>query len=251
MFYYIWKYLILGEELSDFLDAASPIANYIYFSNFVIFLLVTIGLDRARSSKRFYKFFYCQISMCSEEYLDAIHVTIVNFAQSLALMIYVIPYLMYYQIVTTTYQSVGWEFVKFGILILLTDLMFYWVHRLMHHPKIYFSVHEMHHQHIATSVWSSFYFSKSELILNWMFVVMLPLCLFSIHYHTFNLYLIVISLSLVKSHSGINIGEIYTSSYHDIHHVKFNLNYGSSLAIWDKLFGTYAKLTYWTTVQKS
>jgi len=134
--------------------------------------------------------------------------------------------------------SITEEIFKFFCILLLSDLMFYIVHRFMHLKCIYQSVHKKHHRHIYTNVWSSFYFSKTELLLTWMFVLVMPILFFEIYIVTFEIYLLLIMMSLVKSHSGINIRDTYTSKYHDIHHLKFNVNYGSDLKIWDNLFCT-------------
>lgn len=210
---------------------------YILGCNLILYTATCVALDYARNHKFFGKWFDKESQpMSMKDRRDAIKTSMTNVLLS-SLGVYVVyPYIN----ISNHYHSIINECLKFSGMLLLSDMMFYFTHRLMHLPQLYKFVHKKHHQHIHTNVWSSFYFSKSELLSTWLFVLMLPIVPFNPHYFTFGSYLTFVMLSLVKSHSGINIKNTYTSKYHDIHHLKFNVNYGTQLKVWDNLFGTSA-----------
>ena len=140
-------------------------------------------------------------------------------------------------------------FAYFGFLILLfvDDTWFYWVHRLLHHPKIYKYVHKVHHKSIDVNPFTSLSFHWLEAFMLTFWII--PISLF------FPVYLpALVALQIwgfldnIKSHLGYeffpswwnkSIGKIMTSStHHNMHHSKFNGNYGVHFRIWDKLFKT-------------
>lgn len=209
--------------------------TYLILSNIPIYIITCVLLDFARNCTWSCKLFDIEKHiMTREEKIDAVVTSIINVSILSVLTVIVHPTTLIYYDNTNVYM----EGVKFVIMLLISDLMFYIVHRIMHVKKFYKVIHKKHHQHVYTNVWSSFYFSKSELMLNWIFVFVLPISMWNLHYLTLYLYIMFMTLSLVKSHSGINIMNIYTSGYHDTHHLKFNVNYGSQMALWDYIFKT-------------
>jgi len=135
------------------------------------------------------------------------------------------------------------EFILYDILklfgmLFLSDMSFYWTHRFLHIPFVYKYVHKMHHEHKYPISWSAFYLHPIEFLLTYFCIFLAPVLFFRIHMITFFLYINIITLSLIKSHCGINIYGIYTSIHHDIHHEKFNVNYGTDFGLFDRLCRT-------------
>lgn len=143
-------------------------------------------------------------------------------------------------------------FAYFGffIFLLIDDTWFYWTHRLLHHPRIYRYVHRVHHKSIDVNPFTSlsFHWAEAFLLTFWI----LPVSLFCPMYLP-----ALVALQLwgfldnIKSHLGYeffpswwnrSIGKIMTSStHHNMHHSKFNGNYGVHFRIWDRLLGTEFK----------
>ena len=143
-------------------------------------------------------------------------------------------------------------FAYFGffIFLLIDDTWFYWTHRLLHHPRIYKYVHRVHHKSIDVNPFTSlsFHWAEAFLLTFWI----LPASLFCPMYLP-----ALVALQLwgfldnIKSHLGYeffpswwnrSIGKIMTSStHHNMHHSKFNGNYGVHFRIWDRLLGTEFK----------
>ena len=72
--------------------------------------------------------------------------------------------------VDITQFGVWYLFMSTAIFLFIHETYYYWLHRWMHHPKIYRLVHRMHHDSIATSPWTSFSFDIPETFLQAIFV---------------------------------------------------------------------------------
>lgn len=148
--------------------------------------------------------------------------------------------------VYTSMEEYGIFYFFFSILTLMIihETYYYWLHRLMHHPKVYKMVHKVHHDSITTSPWTAFSFHPIEGFLE---AIILPLMLLFIPVHLYALitYLTIMTLSSVINHLNI---EIYPSkfhqhwlgkwligaSHHSLHHSQFRFNFGLYFTFWDK-----------------
>lgn len=132
--------------------------------------------------------------------------------------------------------------------LLVHDTYFYWMHRSLHHPKLYKHFHFVHHQSINPSPWASYSFHVVESILE---ALIAPIILFLIPLHPLALFLFTItSFSInVYGHLGYEIAPkwlrhsflfkiINTSVHHNLHHSTFKGNYGLYFRFWDKVMGT-------------
>lgn len=128
------------------------------------------------------------------------------------------------------------------------DFYFYWMHRLMHQPKLFRYIHNVHHQSTNPSPWTAYAFHPLEAILEAFIITIL---VFTVPTHAavivaFMLFQIVYN---VYGHLGFELfpggfhktaigRHINTSVAHNLHHHKFNGNYGLYTLLWDRLFGT-------------
>jgi len=141
-----------------------------------------------------------------------------------------------------------WYFIVSPFLFLLAyETYYYWVHRLMHIPSIFKRVHKVHHESIHPTVFTSFSFHPWEALLQFLFF---PLFLFIVPLHITMLLivLVILSLSAVINHSGVEIfkkkaltNHLIGSSHHDLHHKEFTNNFGLYLTWWDKWMRTESK----------
>jgi sterol desaturase/sphingolipid hydroxylase (fatty acid hydroxylase superfamily) len=149
------------------------------------------------------------------------------------------------------------------LLFLLTDLVWYWYHRLAHEINAFWAVHVVHHQSEDFNYTVSARITVFQSIVRCMFWSVLPLMGFPA--------VMVSSLLLVHGlypffiHTQA-LGKwgwfekfLVTPTHHGIHHASnpeyLDKNYGDVLIIWDKIFGTFArerkevKITYGLTKQ--
>ena len=73
----------------------------------------------------------------------------------------------------------GWGYfiLSFPTMLLIHDAYFYWVHRIMHHPKLYKRIHHVHHLSTNPSPWTAYAFHPLEAILE---AGIIPLIAFSL-----------------------------------------------------------------------
>ena len=128
------------------------------------------------------------------------------------------------------------------------ETYYYWLHRWLHHPKLYRYIHKVHHDSISTSVWTSFSFHPLESVLQ---AIIIPLMVLIVPMHLWVLIalLMIMTVSAIINHAGV---EIYPSSWrrhflfkwligsthHDLHHRRFSKNYGLYFTFWDIWMGT-------------
>ena len=61
-------------------------------------------------------------------------------------------------------HSMLWFWLAFPIMFILHDTYFYWMHRLMHHPKLFKIFHLLHHKSVNPSPWAAYAFYPTEAV---------------------------------------------------------------------------------------
>ncbi|RPD42922.1 sterol desaturase family protein [Chitinophaga barathri] len=159
------------------------------------------------------------------------------------------PYTQYYR--ATDPHSTFWYFAAFPLMFLVHDAYFYWVHRLMHHPRLFPYVHKVHHLSTNPSPWAAFSFNPLEGMLE---VGIFPILVFIMPLTLIHLvvFFFVMMLYNVYGHLGWELyprwfarhwfGKwINTSFNHNQHHQYFKGNYGLYFLWWDRWMGTIRK----------
>lgn len=135
----------------------------------------------------------------------------------------------------------------FFILLIIDDTWFYWMHRLMHHPSVYRYVHKVHHESIDVNPFTamSFHWIEAFLLSFWILPVSLYLPVYAPTLLAVQLWG---ALDNIKAHLGYEIYPtnfnkswlrfLTSSTQHNMHHSKFQGNYGVHFRFWDKLCGT-------------
>ncbi len=150
----------------------------------------------------------------------------------------------------TEINQYGWLYLAASVplLLLIHDTYFYWIHRLMHQPKLYRFAHLVHHKSVNPSPWAAYAFHPLEAVLE---AGIIPLLLLTVPMHPISFFAFI-TLMLwfnVYGHLGYELfsQETYThplgkwlnsSVYHNLHHEKFYGNYGLYFTFWDRLCGT-------------
>lgn len=132
--------------------------------------------------------------------------------------------------------------------LMVQDTYFYWLHRLLHHPRIFRHAHLVHHKSTNPSPWASYSFHLLEAIPEGL--VLLPVVMIvPMHTVTIALFIVVGFIINVYGHLGFEIMprgfrrswafEVFnTSVHHNLHHSKFRGNYGLYFRFWDRLMRT-------------
>ena len=156
------------------------------------------------------------------------------------------PYTRIYNEVSTY----GWTWTLFTWLVVLFyhDAYFYWMHRTLHHPKIYRFAHKVHHLSTNPSPWAAQSFHPVEAFFEiaWIIplVFILPLhrnlllyfSLFSLAYNVYGHSSVEILPKSWKTHPVLKW--LNTSTHHNGHHKYFKGNYGLYFLFWDRWMKT-------------
>ena len=154
---------------------------------------------------------------------------------------------------TRVYSSIGdygWAyfFISIFLALLIHVTYFYWMHRAMHHPKLFKVFHLVHHRSTNPTPWAAYAFHPLEAVFEglvvWVIVFTIPINHFAIL--VFGLIMITYN---VYGHLGYEIypkwlinsriGKwLNTSTNHNMHHKYFNDNYGLYFRFWDEIMKT-------------
>lgn len=135
------------------------------------------------------------------------------------------------------------------LLLLATDFIWYWYHRLGHEVNIIWAAHVVHHQSEDFNYTASVRITVFQAFIRTGFWCILPIIGFPAPMITG--LLLVHGLYPFFTHTQL-VGKLgvleyfmVTPSHHRVHHASneqyLDKNYGDVFIIWDKLFGTFAK----------
>ncbi|MBC9909512.1 sterol desaturase family protein [Chitinophaga varians] len=138
--------------------------------------------------------------------------------------------------------------VSLVLSLVVHDTYFYWMHRLLHHPKLFRATHLLHHKSSNPSPWTSYSFHLLEAIVEGGVLVVI-VCIMPMHPLTLLLFTITGFMINVYGHLGYEIMPRWfrhswlfelsnTSVHHNLHHSRFKGNYGLYFRIWDRVMGT-------------
>jgi len=141
-----------------------------------------------------------------------------------------------------------WFWLQIPAALMIHDWYFYWMHRTVHHPKLYGRVHHTHHLSRNPTAFAAFAFHPIEAVLEVAIVVIITTVL-PMHGVGLTLYVLISLAYNVYGHLGYEImprwiaksalGKfLNTSAYHNQHHKTFRYNFGIYTTIWDRLHGT-------------
>lgn len=145
-------------------------------------------------------------------------------------------------------KPLWWIPVSILLMLAIHDTYFYWMHRAIHHPKLFKYIHLVHHKSNNPTPLASYSFHVSESILEGLIA---PILLLALPLHPLSLLIFssVAFLFNVYGHLGYEIMprwfrksflfEIFnTSTHHNLHHSKFKGNYGLYFRFWDRIMKT-------------
>ncbi|WP_265132342.1 sterol desaturase family protein [Chryseobacterium oranimense] len=144
--------------------------------------------------------------------------------------------------------SIWWLPLSVLLGAIIHDSYFYWLHRLLHHKRLFKYSHVIHHQSKNPSPFASYSFNFIEAIGEGLII---PVLLFIVPFHLMSLYCFIVLGFIINAygHLGYELAPkwfrtsflfhiLNTSVYHNLHHSKFYGNFGLYFRFWDKIMGT-------------
>jgi lathosterol oxidase len=151
----------------------------------------------------------------------------------------------YTKLYDTTADGPGrwYDIAQFGFFLVWTDCIVYWIHRGLHHPRLYKTLHKPHHKWIVPTPYAAYAFHPVD-----GFAQSLPYHFFPFFFPLQKLVyvgmFVFINLWTVMIHDGEYVANspiINGAACHTMHHLYFNYNYGQYTTLWDRLGGSYRK----------
>lgn len=133
-------------------------------------------------------------------------------------------------------MSDSYVIIKLLLTYLITDIWFFHVHIMMHQRQIYPYLHKLHHSYQFPWALTALYCTGYEAIVLNLVSVSLGPVIFDLPSPYVQIWMFIVALNSVLTHSGINISFLNYGS-HDVHHNKYLYNYGLSPYL-DMLYGT-------------
>lgn len=127
--------------------------------------------------------------------------------------------------------------LDFAVFLVIEEFMFYYGHRLLHHPRLYKYIHKKHHEWQTPIALTAVYCHPIEHFLSNMLPVAVGPLFMRSHSLTTFLWIMIASSNAVITHSGYHLPLLPSPEAHDYHHLKFNQNYGVT-GFLDWLHGT-------------
>lgn len=137
--------------------------------------------------------------------------------------------------------------IYWSLLIVFEDFMYYWLHRVDHHCRLFWATHVTHHSSNKFNLTVGFRSSVMEPLYRFVYFIPLALCGFrpvdiAFIYSFTQLWGIFVHTEKINKLGWLEY-ILVTPSHHRVHHAS-NLRYldknmGMFLIIWDKLFGTF------------
>ena len=135
----------------------------------------------------------------------------------------------------------GWFAGSIFVVLLVTEPLVYWAHRILHHPVLYKHLHLPHHLFRTPSPWTSMAFhpldSFAQAAPHHLLAFVMPMHL-SV-YAFFIMFLQVWSTFIHERVTWVTWGAVNFTAHHTLHHKLNKANYGQFFTFCDRIFGTY------------
>ncbi|KAH8786366.1 hypothetical protein F5882DRAFT_123391 [Hyaloscypha sp. PMI_1271] len=136
-----------------------------------------------------------------------------------------------------------YNLLQFPLFLLFTDCFVYFIHRSLHHPSVYKTLHKPHHKWIMPTPFAAIAFHPvdgwAQSIPYHVFPFIFPLQKFA--YLALFLFIQVWTVFIHDGEYVANSPIINGAACHTMHHLYFNYNYGQYTTLWDRLGGSYRK----------
>jgi len=152
-------------------------------------------------------------------------------------------------------DSFSWDIfgLQAVVMIIAHDAYFYWMHRALHHKRLFRATHLHHHKSRTPTPWAAYSFSSWEAVTEAAFVpiFLLAATTVGVEYMGFAVFIFLWHMIFrnVIGHAGV---ELYpagwvdnkfvswwnTTTHHDLHHSAGTYNFGLYFTWWDRMMGT-------------
>jgi Delta7-sterol 5-desaturase len=142
---------------------------------------------------------------------------------------------------TSDGPGLWYNFAQFPLFIAFTDFWIYWIHRGLHHPLVYKTLHKPHHKWIMPTPFASHAFHPIDGFAQSVPYHVFPF-LFPLQKWAYVFLFVFINFWTIMIHDGEYIANnpvVNGAACHSIHHMEFLGNFGQFTTLPDRMGGTY------------
>ncbi|XP_026533536.1 alkylglycerol monooxygenase [Notechis scutatus] len=218
------------EEVPDYVDKATPL--------FITLILLEIIIKWVQ--KKHFSFFYNDdITSLSAGIFSRLPDVI---SRSVEISAYIYVWNNYRMMELPWDSSWTWYLTFIGV-----DFGYYWFHRMAHEINFLWAGHQVHHSSEHYNLLTALRQSILQKFASWIFYLPMALCIppsvFAVHVQFNLLYQFWIHTEVIENLGPLEF-ILNTPSHHRVHHGRnlycIDKNYGGTLIIWDRIFGTFA-----------
>ncbi|KAI9147935.1 putative Delta(7)-sterol 5(6)-desaturase [Paramyrothecium foliicola] len=140
-----------------------------------------------------------------------------------------------------------YDIFQFPLFLLFTDFCIYWIHRGLHHPRIYKHLHKAHHKWIMPTPFASHAFHFVDGFAQSVPYHVFPF-IFPLQKVAYVVLFVFVNFWSIMIHDGeylTNNPVVNGAACHSLHHSRFEVNYGQFFTAFDRLGGTYRMPEPW------
>jgi sterol desaturase/sphingolipid hydroxylase (fatty acid hydroxylase superfamily) len=127
------------------------------------------------------------------------------------------------------------NFYKIPLVIIMEEILFFSIHKILHIPFFYKNIHKIHHRWNHPVGISATYAHPLEHLFSNLLPIIISSKIAMLNYNTLRFFHISIIINtIIIAHSGF---KNKFTEFHDLHHTKFNYNFGA-IGLMDKIFKT-------------
>ncbi|PGH23972.1 hypothetical protein AJ80_02034 [Polytolypa hystricis UAMH7299] len=136
-----------------------------------------------------------------------------------------------------------YDIAQFPLFLLFTDFCIYWIHRGLHHPSIYKTLHKSHHKWIIPTPYAAYAFHPADGFAQALPYYIFPF-LFPLQKLAYIFFFVFVNFWSILIHDGEYMADnpiINGAACHTLHHWHFRCNYGQYSTLWDRVWGSYKR----------
>jgi len=136
-----------------------------------------------------------------------------------------------------------YDWFQFPLFLLFTDFCIYFIHRGLHYPLIYKSLHKAHHKWIMPTPYASVAFHPVDGFLQSLPYHVFPF-IFPLQKFAYLGLFAFVQIWTVFIHDGEYLSNspiLNGAACHSLHHSRFEFNYGQYTTLWDRIGRTYLR----------
>ena len=207
------------------------------------FYIIVIGIEVFLSNAK------ARAAYTVKDTLQNLYLNVLNASLDLGFRAVYIGIILTYFYNHRIFPGISNPWIYWVAIIIFEDFMYYWLHRVDHHVRLFWATHVTHHSSERFNFTVGIRSSVMEPLYRFVYFIPLALCGFTpidiaFAYSATQTWGIIVHTERIKKMGWLEY-ILVTPSHHRVHHGSnpkyLDKNLGMLLLIWDKIFGTFQR----------